>query len=152
MVEKKLRQHKKLIRQNPKNRTWKCLCGLHEGLSERDSKEDRHVKFQFQALRLAWRESYEPKTVLEEGTGGGDVKLSRNCLNIYAPCHRSLSPPKFTKVTALVNSAFIICKQEQLKLNNITLFFNNTKILLFLKIKGKITFWICLQIMCLNEN
>jgi len=148
----------------------KRLCGLHEGLSERDSKEDLHVKFLFQAeevLRLPWREetekarrlkepsqsqSHEPKTVLEEGTGGGDVKLSRNCLNIYAPCHRSLSPPKFTKVTALVNSAFIICKQEQLKLNKITMLLNNTKILFFLQIKCIITFSICLQIICLNEN
>jgi len=61
-------------------------------------------------------------------------------------------PPNFTKVTALVNSAFIICKQEQLKLNKITLFLNNIKILFFLKIKRKFTFWIWLQIICLNEN
>jgi len=45
-----------------------------------------------------------------------------------------------------------ICKQEQLKLNKITLFLNNIKILIFLKIKRKITFWIWLQIICLNEN
>jgi len=45
-VEKKLRQQKKLIRQI---QNMKCLCGLHEGQSEKDSEEDRHVKFLFQA-------------------------------------------------------------------------------------------------------
>ena len=109
MVEKKLRQQRKPIRQI-QNMKW--LCGLHEGFGDKDSKEDWHDKFQFQAeelRRAAWRDegawksqkieraitigerqSHEPKT--EHGQGRYDMKLSKNSKN-----SRPLSTPNLYK-------------------------------------------------------
>ena len=108
MVEKKLRQQRKPIRQI-QNMKW--LCGLHEGFGDKDSKEDWHDKFQFQAEEVLWleemkepgksedwnwaitigkRQSHEPKT--EHSQGRYDMKLSKNSKN-----SRPLSTPNLYK-------------------------------------------------------
>jgi len=145
----KLRQAKKLIRQI---QYTKCL------FSDKKSKEDWHVKFQFQAKevrRVAWRDkgawkrqkieraitigerkNHEPKTVHEDGRGRYDMKISKNFEILTL-----LVNTKLYTVKVFVNSAFT---NLQAKTSNITLFLRNIKKFLFLKITCTINNSICL--------